>query len=141
MTIQIKQLDDLAKAAAAILSYAGDRRCFLLYGEIGAGKTTLVKKITELLGVEEAANSPTFSLVNEYSYTQDGKRGQIYHIDLYRLESMEEALDIGMEEYLYEEEAFCFVEWPELIEDIVPDNCVKIKIEIKEDSSRKFIFL
>ena len=139
-SITINTLEELDKVAVQLLDFAGERKCFLLYGEIGAGKTTFVQRICALLGVKEATNSPTFSLVNEYSYESNGKQALIYHIDLYRLDSLEEAIDIGIEDYLYSD-AHCFVEWPELVESIVPEDCVKIKIEISEDSTRKFIFL
>ncbi|MFK7807170.1 MAG: tRNA (adenosine(37)-N6)-threonylcarbamoyltransferase complex ATPase subunit type 1 TsaE [Saprospiraceae bacterium] len=140
LTIEIKELTELDNVAQQLLAFASERKCFLLYGEIGAGKTTLVKKICEQLGVKEAANSPTFSLVNEYNYPTDTGQQLIYHIDLYRLDSLEEALDIGMEDYLYSG-ALCFVEWPELIAPVVPEDSVKIKISLSEDSIRKFIFL
>ncbi|MFT4664546.1 MAG: tRNA threonylcarbamoyladenosine biosynthesis protein TsaE [Polaribacter sp.] len=140
VTITIKDLEELDQVAAQLFDFAGESTCFLLYGEIGAGKTTLVKKICSILGVKEAANSPTFSLVNEYTYKANGKRKLIYHIDLYRLDSLDEAIDIGIEDYLYAN-AYCFVEWPELVEPIVPEDCVKIKIELSDDSTRKFIFL
>jgi len=139
-TIVIKELTALHTVAQQLLDFAGNRKCFLLYGEIGAGKTTLVKEIVKLLGVKERANSPTFSLVNEYTYQENGKESLAYHIDLYRLDSVEEAIDIGIEDYLYSN-MFCFVEWPELVEAIVPEDSVKIKIEISDDSTRKFIFL
>lgn len=140
LSIVIKELGELEKVAAKLLDYAGEKKCFLLHGEIGAGKTTLVKEISRLLGVEQAPNSPTFSLVNEYTYESKGKQGLIYHIDLYRLDSLEEVIDIGIEDYLYSG-AYCFIEWPELIESILPEEVIKINIEISEDSSRKFIFL
>lgn len=143
ISIEIKGLEELEIVANRLLEFANDRKCFLLHGEIGAGKTTLVKAICAILGVEQAPNSPTFSLVNEYTYyTYSSNKGQqvIYHIDLYRLESLEEAIDIGIEDYLYSN-ALCFIEWPELIESMVPDDCVKIYIQISEDSGRKFIFL
>jgi tRNA threonylcarbamoyladenosine biosynthesis protein TsaE len=140
LSLMVNSLADLDLVARQVLEFAGAKKCFLLYGEIGAGKTTLVKKICSLLGAKEAANSPTFSLVNEYTYTEDGRRRLIYHIDLYRLDSLAEAMDIGIEDYLYSE-AYCFVEWPELIEELVSEDAVKIKIEITEDSGRKFIFL
>jgi tRNA threonylcarbamoyladenosine biosynthesis protein TsaE len=140
ITLAVNSLTDLDQVARQILDFAGAKRCFLLYGEIGAGKTTLVNKICRLLGAKEAANSPTFSLVNEYTYVADGRRQLIYHIDLYRLDSLAEAMDIGIEDYLYSG-AYCFVEWPELIEELVPEDALKIKIEITEDSGRKFIFL
>jgi tRNA threonylcarbamoyladenosine biosynthesis protein TsaE len=140
LTLVVNSLTGLDQVARQAIDFAGSKKCFLLYGDIGAGKTTLVKKICSLLGAKEAANSPTFSLVNEYTYAVYGTKQKIYHIDLYRLESLAEAMDIGIEDYLYSG-AYCFVEWPELIEELVPEDTVKIKIEITEDSGRKFIFL
>ena len=131
---------EMEQVAIRLLAHAGQRRCFLLYGEIGAGKTTLVKAICRQLGVEQAATSPTFSLVNEYTYPAEGKQAVVFHIDLYRLKSLQEAIDIGIEDYLYQP-AYCFIEWPELVEDIVPEDAVKIYIQISEHSGRKILFL
>lgn len=140
VSIVINSLEELAKVADKLLEFAKARKCFLLYGEIGAGKTTLVKNICQQLGVQQAATSPTFSLVNEYIAEKEAGKERVYHIDLYRLKSLEEAIDIGIEDYLYSD-AYCFVEWPELIESIVPEDCVKIYIQISSLSGRKFLFL
>ncbi|MEO1517313.1 MAG: tRNA (adenosine(37)-N6)-threonylcarbamoyltransferase complex ATPase subunit type 1 TsaE [Bacteroidota bacterium] len=131
-------LDQLDKTAAQLLEAAGARKLWLFYGEIGAGKTSLIKELCRQLGVEDVVSSPTFSIVNEYQRQPDGQA--IYHIDLYRLEQLEEALDIGIEEYLYSQ-SHCFVEWPQLIEDLELPETVKINIEILDNSSRKILFL
>ena len=139
-SIIVEGLSGLKAAAQQLLTYGGKQRKFLFEGEIGAGKTTLIKVICEELGVDDMVSSPTFSLVNEYEYTANGKQHTLYHMDLYRLKEIEEALDIGIEEYL-DNDAYCFIEWPELIEPILPESVVRIKIEIIGDSNRKILFL
>jgi tRNA threonylcarbamoyladenosine biosynthesis protein TsaE len=127
--------------AQQILTLNGQRRKFALIGNVGAGKTTLVQHFCHLLGVEGAVTSPTFALVNEYPLKMNGgKQGVVNHLDLYRLKSLEEALEIGIEDYLYNED-FCFIEWPELIESLLPEDIIRIEIEIMEESGRKVLFL
>lgn len=142
MEIIVNDLSDLDAAAVRLIEFAGDRKKFLLNGEIGAGKTTFVKAIGRHLGVKDAITSPTFSLINEYPLEQaaTGDSGSLYHIDLYRIESLQEAINIGITDYL-DNSAYCFIEWPELVEGLLPDEVVKINIEILENSSRKVIFL
>lgn len=136
-TEQLVKLNDLSQTANALLHSANGRKKMVFVGEIGAGKTTLIQQICQQLGVEEAVTSPTFSLINEY-LTVDGKR--IYHLDLYRLKSEAEALDIGIEDYLYSDD-YCFIEWPEIIENQLPEDVVRIKLSVIDDSTRKMIFL
>ncbi len=138
----ISSLDELPALAEQLLRLAGDRKVWLFSGEIGAGKTTLIKAICDQLGVTETVSSPTFSLVNEYRYQEAStqRAAAIYHLDLYRLKSLEEALDIGIEDYLYSGD-FCWIEWPALILPILPQEVAQIKIEIFENSFRKVIFL
>ena len=107
--------------------------CF--YGEMGAGKTTLIKVICEQLGVVDSMSSPTFSIVNEYRTMEDAP---IYHFDFYRIEKVQEALDVGAEEYFYSEE-ICLIEWPERIEPIIPDIHLKISIKLVGDSGREIM--
>ncbi|MEM9887797.1 MAG: tRNA (adenosine(37)-N6)-threonylcarbamoyltransferase complex ATPase subunit type 1 TsaE [Bacteroidota bacterium] len=137
MELFIQNLQDLAEAATHLLQYAAGKKKMIFIGEIGAGKTTFIQQICKQLGVEEAVTSPTFSLVNEYLNDQ---QEVVYHIDLYRLKSEEEASHIGIEEYLYSD-AYCFIEWPQLIERWLPDEVVRINIAIMEDSKRKMVFL
>lgn len=137
----IKREEDLKAAVAEFLKFAQGRKKVMLIGEMGVGKTSFVKAFAKALKVEEKVQSPTFALVNEYNIQPpDGKLEKMYHLDLYRLKTIEEALDIGIEDYL-ENEAYCLIEWPELIEPIWPPDSVQIKFELLEDSSRKIIFL
>lgn len=137
MEIIVHQLHELDKAAQKLLEFAGERRKFAFYGEIGAGKTTFIQAICRQLGVQEAVVSPTFALVNEYP-ASSGEL--IYHLDLYRLKNAQEALDIGIEDMLYDEN-YCLIEWPELIEALLPEDVVRIKLEIVDHSTRKILLL
>ncbi len=120
---------DLPKIADQILSKAGDFRLFAFYGNMGVGKTTLILRLIELLGVEDAGSSPTFSIVNEY---RDGKNYPVYHFDFYRINSLDEVYDLGYEEYFFSD-AYCFMEWPENIEELLPDDTVRIYISDEEN--------
>lgn len=108
---------------------------FLLSGDLGAGKTTLSKSIIKTLGSSEEVTSPTFSIINEYLNSNTS----IFHIDLYRLNNLQEALDIGIEEYLYSGN-YCFIEWPDLIKPLIHDRYHSVEIHILEDNKRKIIF-
>lgn len=132
--------DKLPQAAQTAVQQAGTRRKIILRGEMGAGKTTFVKTFCQYLGSSASATSPTFSLINQYPYqTPDGATRLIHHADLYRLRSLQEAIDIGIEEYLDDPNWF-LIEWPELIQSILPDDILSIQIEILPDTSRKFTF-
>ena len=124
----LNQVPDIAKE---IISSAKNK-LFLFYGKMGSGKTTLIKEIVKQLGVDEVASSPTFSLVNEY---HSDKGEIIYHFDFYRIENEEEAFDIGVEEYLYSDH-WCFIEWPEKVENLLPLESVVIKLTINPDNTR-----
>lgn len=141
MELIINQLADLEKAAKILLSYASIRKKWCFYGDLGAGKTTFIKAIARYMNIQESVTSPTYSLVNEYSYKDIGNSTTkyLYHLDLYRLKQIEEALDIGIEEYLYDEN-YCFIEWAEIIESILPLEVVKINIELLEDGRRKIVW-
>lgn len=115
----------LPALAHRLLNFAGQRRIFLFSGEMGSGKTTLIKELCKHLGAEEGLSSPTFSIVNEY-LTATGKK--VYHFDLYRLKNTQEAADIGMEDYL-DSGNYCFIEWPEIAEQLYPAETLKIRIE------------
>ncbi len=136
-------LEDLPRVVEKVLARArGDHNKLVFSGEIGAGKTTFIQAFCRHLGVEAAVNSPTFSLVNEYTYFDQatGQHRPIYHMDLYRLKDMEEALQIGIEEYLYGPD-WCLIEWPEIIEPLLPDEVVRIKFELATNSTRKILIL
>ena len=133
-TINISTVDDLGRAASEFVNAMGDATVFAFHGEMGAGKTTFINALAHALGVEEdVTNSPSFSLVNEYR--SDTTAELIYHFDLYRLDSLEEAMDIGIEDY-FDSGAVCLIEWPDLINDILPDDTVDVYITVNDDGSR-----
>ncbi len=133
-TITIAGTDDLARAAAEFAGMMGDATVFAFHGDMGAGKTTFINALTSALGVEDdVTNSPSFSLINEYRSDTTGEL--MYHFDLYRLEDLEEAFDIGVEDY-FDSGALCFIEWPDLVNDILPDDTVDVYITVNEDGSR-----
>ena len=137
MEITIPSLEHIAEAAREFIDAIGDRRVFAFYGSMGAGKTTFIKAVCEELGVEDVINSPTFAIVNEYI---DGNGEPIYHFDFYRIKKEQEVLDIGYEDYVYSGNV-CLMEWPELIENLLPDDAVKVTIEEETDGSRKVSIL
>ncbi|MCR5043056.1 MAG: tRNA (adenosine(37)-N6)-threonylcarbamoyltransferase complex ATPase subunit type 1 TsaE [Bacteroidaceae bacterium] len=132
MEFRINSLNEIDKAAKDFVAAMGDRKVFAFYGKMGAGKTTFIKAVCEELGVEDVINSPTFAIVNEYV---DGKGEPVYHFDFYRIKNLQEVMDIGYEDYVYSGHV-CFMEWPELIENLLPDDAVKVTIEEKTDGGR-----
>ena len=141
MEIKIESHDHIREAAREFIEHIGDARVFAFYGTMGAGKTTFIKAICEELGVEDVITSPTFAIVNEYSLTSNLSplTSKIYHFDFYRIKKLEEVYDMGYEEYFYSG-ALCFIEWPELIEEILPDDAVRVSITEQEDGSRLVSF-
>ena len=135
MEIKIQDLEHINEAAREFVSLIGDSTVFAFYGKMGAGKTTFIKAICEELGVEDVITSPTFAIVNEYT----AKEGPIYHFDFYRIKKLEEVYDMGFEDYFYSG-ALCLIEWPELIEEVLPEDAVKVSITEKEDGSRAILF-
>jgi len=125
-------LAEMEKVAEEVLFEFPDIRVFFMKGNLGAGKTTLIQFFSKLPGAKEQVVSPSFALVNIYN----SDKGEIYHLDLYRLNKVEEAVDLGIEDYLYSD-SYCFIEWPELIEDIYTTHLIEIKIEITENHTRK----
>jgi len=125
-------LGDLPQTARQILDFAGPRRIWLLNGSLGAGKTTLVQALCRHLGVADAVLSPTFALINEYRGTVGSP---VYHFDFYRLRHVNEALDMGAEEYFYSG-AYCFIEWPERIVELWPEQCLRIDITVDHADQR-----
>ncbi len=131
--IQIQGLADLDRAAGEFLEKIGDRNLIALYAPMGAGKTTFTTAVCRRLGVrEDAVSSPTFAIVNEY---RTGTGEPLYHFDFYRIERPEEALDIGLYDYL-DSGALCLMEWPENIEDLLPEETLKVHIRVNPDESR-----
>lgn len=133
MEITIKSLDTIHEAAKVFVKEMGEGKVFAFYGKMGAGKTTFIKALCEVLGVEDVITSPTFDIINEYT---DGKGDPIYHFDFYRIKKLEEVYDMGYEDYFYSGN-LCLLEWPELIEDILPENVIKVTIEEQPDGTRK----
>lgn len=130
--IKINGIEDYPKAAREFIDNMGNGHIFAFYGKMGAGKTTFIKSICEEMGVEDTINSPTFAIVNEY---EDGEMNTIYHFDFYRIKSLAEVYNMGYEEYLYSD-AICFMEWPELVEELLPADCIRVDIEENEDGTR-----
>lgn len=126
----------LASVAEAILKEYPQERVFGFYGEMGAGKTTLIKEMCHYLGVQDVTSSPTFAIVNEY-WTEDNR--PLYHFDFYRIDEPEDATRIGFEEYLYSG-SYCFIEWTEKVEEILQGDYIRIDIQRVDDATRKFIF-
>lgn len=132
MNIIIKSVEDIGHAAKEFVTAMGDSRIFAFYGKMGAGKTTFIKAICAELGVKDTVTSPTFAIVNEYA-TSGGDT--VYHFDFYRLRNLSEAVDMGCDEYFFSGSP-CFIEWPELIEDILPEEAIHVSIEEQPDGSR-----
>ncbi|MCX6326115.1 MAG: tRNA (adenosine(37)-N6)-threonylcarbamoyltransferase complex ATPase subunit type 1 TsaE [Bacteroidia bacterium] len=132
MKILIKDKRHLAGAAKQLLKHTGDNKLFAFYGSMGAGKTTIIKAICKVLGAVDIVSSPTFTLVNEYR-TLKGEA--LYHIDFYRIKKQEEVFDFGVEEYL-SGDSYCFMEWPELVEEILPPETVIVRITVDNNEQR-----
>lgn len=129
----INNLNEINGVAAKFLDFVGDKTIFALYGPMGVGKTTFVKAIAATVGVVDDVSSPTFAIVNEY-LTKKGE--SVYHFDFYRVKSISEALDFGCEEYFYSGNR-CFIEWPEKIEELLPENVVNCYFSENTDGSRE----
>ena len=142
MEIKIQDLEHIREAARTFIENIGDHTVFAFYGKMGAGKTTFIKAICEELGVSDVITSPTFAIVNEYSLTSHLlplTSDSVYHFDFYRIKKLEEVYDMGFEDYFYSG-ALCLIEWPELIEEVLPEDAVKVSIKEKEDGSRAILF-
>lgn len=129
-------LHSLDSAASQILSTFSEHRVFALFGKMGAGKTTFIKALCRRLHVKDIVNSPTFAIVNEYINTEGES---IYHFDFYRLKKESEAIDIGYEEYIYSG-CYCFMEWPEMIENLLPEGYITIRLEADDDTEVRTIY-
>ena len=130
ISLVIKDIEHIREAAREFIENMGESRVFAFYGKMGAGKTTFVKAVCEELGVEDVITSPTFAIINEYEGDET-----IYHFDFYRIKKLEEVYDMGYEDYFYSG-ALCFIEWPELIEEILPDDAVRVSITEQADGCR-----
>lgn len=137
MEIKIKSLDCIKEAALQFIDNMGKGNVFAFYGKMGAGKTTFIKAICECLDVEDVITSPTFAIVNEYYSNK--LQDSIYHFDFYRIKKLEEVYDMGYEDYFYSHR-LCFLEWPELVEELLPNDAVKVTIAEQEDGSRLVTF-
>jgi tRNA threonylcarbamoyladenosine biosynthesis protein TsaE len=130
---EIKDLSALQDTAKQLLNHFPEDRIFAFYGAMGAGKTTFIKALCHELGSQDYVTSPTFALINEYS-TNEG--AVIYHFDFYRIKKLEEAYDLGYEDYIYSGN-YCFIEWPEMIETLLPKGIVEVKIREAENGERQ----
>ena len=144
MEIKIQDIEHIREAAREFVENIGEARVFAFYGKMGAGKTTFVKAICEELGVDDVITSPTFAIINEYTAAPKPsvlslQTSTIYHFDFYRIKNPQEVLDIGYEDYVYSGHV-CFMEWPELIENLLPDDAVKVTIEEEEGGMRTVCF-
>lgn len=135
--MKIENLESIHEAAQAFVAAMGGAHVFAFYGAMGAGKTTFIKAVCEELGVEDVITSPTFAIVNEYQSATTG--ALIYHFDFYRIKKLEEVYDMGYEDYFYSG-ALCFIEWPELVEELLPEDAVKVTIREEADGSRSLAF-
>lgn len=135
--ITITSLDSISDAAKEFVKNMGKGKVFAFYGKMGAGKTTFIKAICECLGVDDTVTSPTFAIVNEYSSNKVDF--PIYHFDFYRIKKLEEVYDMGYEDYFYGG-GVCFIEWPELIEDLLPEDAIRVDIKENEDGTRTVCF-
>ena len=133
MNWTLHSLADLPQVASEFIQTLGNRRVVAFQGKMGAGKTTFIKAVCEELGVEDVITSPTFAIVNEYRSDASGEL--IYHFDFYRVKKIEEVYDMGFEDYFYSG-ALCFIEWPELCEEVLPEDTVKVTIEESSDGTR-----
>lgn len=135
--LTINGLDSINDAAQEFVKNMGNGKVFAFYGKMGAGKTTFIKAICESLGVDDTVTSPTFAIVNEYESDKLGY--PIYHFDFYRIKKLEEVYDMGYEDYFYGG-GVCFIEWPELIEDLLPEDTIRVEIKENTDGTRTVSF-
>ncbi len=140
MQIRIGNIEQIRTAARQFIQEMGDARVIAFYGKMGAGKTTFIKALCEELGVEDVITSPTFAIVNEYSVSSSSTLAEpgataIYHFDFYRIKRLEEVYDMGYEDYFYSG-GLCLIEWPELIEELLPDDALRVYIKEESDGSR-----
>lgn len=136
MKVQANNLSDLPKIAEALLNFSEENTIFIFEGDMGAGKTTFIKSLCAILGVTDVVSSPTYSIVNEYT----GANKTVYHFDFYRIKNIQEAYDLGYEEYFYDNNSICLIEWPSKIEELLPENYIEVSISAEGESQRLFEF-
>ena len=134
--IIVNGIEDLPRAARVFLDKKGDASIIAFYGSMGAGKTTFITALCDALGVKDVVNSPTFTIVNEY---RDGRGDSVYHFDFYRINRLSEALDIGLYEY-FDSGSLCLIEWPEMIEELLPEETLKVQILTDDARTRRLLF-
>ncbi|AHF15928.1 tRNA (adenosine(37)-N6)-threonylcarbamoyltransferase complex ATPase subunit type 1 TsaE [Niabella soli] len=137
---KVFSLSNIIQAASWLLENLGDKKVVAFYGEMGAGKTTFIYTLCQILEVEDMVSSPTFSIINEYKFADSGKPGSVYHMDLYRLRDEEEAVRAGVEDCLYSGH-YCFVEWPEKAPDLFPEATLFVSVSVVDDQNRKIEIL
>ena len=137
MEITINSLEEIKTAARTFVDNMGESRVFAFFGKMGSGKTTFIKAVCETMGVADVITSPTFAIVNEY--TSDISGDTVYHFDFYRIKRLEEVYDMGYEDYFYSGR-LCFIEWPELIEELLPEDAVRVYVTENEDGGRTLSF-
>ena len=137
MEIRIDSLDNIREAARRFVNAIGDSTVIAFYGKMGAGKTTFIKAVCKELGVDDVITSPTFAIVNEYRSDATGEL--IYHFDFYRIKKLDEVYDMGYEDYFYSG-ALCLIEWPELVEELLPGDALKVTIAEQGDGGRTVTF-
>ena len=130
-----KTIEEYFQAGESLLKAFPGKKVFAFYGKMGVGKTTMIKAICKNLGVTEIVNSPSFAIINEY---KTALSESVYHIDFYRIKNLKEAFDIGYEDYLYSD-SYCFIEWPEKIEELLPEDVINVKIEEDEKDGSRII--
>lgn len=135
MQITINSVSELPTVAKELLTYSKGQKFFIFEGDMAAGKTTFIKSLCEAIGVEDVVSSPTFSIVNEY----ESNNGPVYHFDFYRLKNLQEAYDIGYEEYFYSGN-YCLIEWPSKVEELLPEEYIKVEITVTGNEQRLFEF-
>lgn len=135
LNLKIESVNDLEAVSRELLDAFPLKRVFAFYGEMGAGKTTLIKALCRVLEVSDTTSSPTFGLINEY---RSRKGSSIYHFDFYRIETLEEVFDIGYEEYMYSGD-YCFLEWPELAESLLPEDAVRLSLKVNNGGIRELV--
>ncbi|MBY0245866.1 MAG: tRNA (adenosine(37)-N6)-threonylcarbamoyltransferase complex ATPase subunit type 1 TsaE [Sphingobacteriaceae bacterium] len=135
MILTANTLNDLESIAQSLLNFMGNQKIIVFNGEMGAGKTTFIKTLCKALGVEDVISSPTYSIINEYALA----KGCVYHFDFYRIKNIEEAFDMGYEEYFYSDD-ICLIEWPERVAELLPEEYIQVNVTVKENNEREFVF-